>query len=50
MSKSLLYNDKSEEGEEGEGEENNHFKISEVLPEEEQQVKEKEFIILCLVA
>jgi hypothetical protein len=44
MSKSLLYNDKSEEGEEGE--ENNHFKISEVLPEEEQQVKEKEFIIL----
>jgi hypothetical protein len=43
MSKSLLYNDKSEEGEE---EENNHFKISEVLPEEEQQVKEKEFIIL----
>jgi hypothetical protein len=47
MSKSLLYNDKSEEGEEGEeGQENNHFKISEVLPEEEQQVKEKEFIIL----
>ena len=49
MSKSLLYNDKSEEEGE-EGEENNYFKISEVLPEEEQQVKEKEFIILCLVA
>ena len=45
MSKSLLYNDKSEEGEEGE--ENNYFKISEVLPEEEQEEEEdKEFIIL----
>ena len=38
MSNTLLYNDKIEE--------NNHFKISEVLSEEEQQVKEKEFIIL----
>ena len=43
MSNTLLYNDKIEEEE---GEENNHFKISEVLSEEEQQVKEKEFIIL----
>jgi hypothetical protein len=34
------------EKQEEEEEENNHFKISEVLPEEEQQVKEKEFIIL----
>jgi hypothetical protein len=44
MSKTLLYNDKSEEGEEGE--ENNHFKISEVLPEQQQQEEDKEFIIL----
>jgi len=46
MSKSLLYNDKSEEEEGEEGEENNYFKISEVLPEEEQQEEDKEFIIL----
>jgi hypothetical protein len=43
MSKTVLYNDKSEEEEE----ENNHFKIFEVLPEEQQQEEEdKEFIIL----
>ena len=39
MSKTLLYNDKSEE------EENKQFKISEVLPEEQQE-EDKEFIIL----
>jgi hypothetical protein len=38
MSKSLLYNDKNKE--------NNHFKIPEVLYEEQQQEEDKEFIIL----
>jgi hypothetical protein len=44
MSKTLLYNNKNKE--------NKQFKISEVLAEEQQQVKEKEFIILkiCFVA
>ncbi|HET6800269.1 MAG TPA: hypothetical protein VFH25_06870 [Nitrososphaeraceae archaeon] len=38
MSNTLLYNDKIEE--------NNHFKISEVLAGEDQQEEDKEFIIL----
>ena len=38
MSKTLLYNDKIEE--------NKQVRISEVLPEEEQQEEDKEFIIL----